>query len=520
MRAGGESRGPHRGAGSLLAFSGEWGWAGLLRIGLALTLAGTVLADPGGPARPLPVLVTVLAVAGALVVLGVAHLTPQLRSSRPAAVGLLAVDAVAVLGALALDPSPHASVHGLVVVVQAEAGVVLGLAEGVLAWLLVTGGYLAAVGAADAPGGPGPPLLAVLLRVGLGLLLCLLGGALSEVLSGEWVRRFADQERELRAAREVAVRYRRLVEGTPNVSYTADAEGRPTYVSPQLEGLLGYAPEEWVADPSLWSRAILPEDRAAVAEDRARARRAGRAFRAEYRLQARDGRILWVREEATLVGRGRSRTWHGILADITDRKRSEERAAFLAYHDALTGLPNRRMLEEVLELALARARRSGLVVAVLYVDLDRFKEVNDELGHGAGDQVLRAVARRMRSRVRDTDVVARLGGDEFVVVLADLPPGPGPGSSAEAQGVAEAVARRVLQAVARPVEVAGRSVRVGASIGVSLYPDVARDARGLLREADEAMYRSKREPERGGVVVACPRRRPAGQPGRPGGGRG
>lgn len=518
MRTGGESPGLPSGVRSLLAFSGEWGWAGLLRLGLALTLAGTALADQGGAARPLPVLAARLAVAGALVVLGVAHLTPQLRSCRPAAIALLVVDAVAVLGTLALDPSPRAYVHGLVVVVQAEAGVILGLARGVLAWLLVTGGYLAAVGAADAPGSPGPPVLAVLLRAGLGLLLCLLGGALSEALSGEWARRLVDQERELRAAREVAARYRRLVEGTPNVSYTTGADGRTTYVSPQLEGLLGYTPEEWVADPSLWARAILPEDRATVAEDWARARRAGRVFRAEYRMQARDGRILWVRDEATLVGRGRSRTWHGILADITDRKRSEERAAFLAYHDALTGLPNRRMLEEVLELALARARRSGLVVAVLYVDLDRFKEVNDGLGHAAGDQVLRTVARRMRSRVRDTDVVARLGGDEFVVVLADLPPGPGSGSTSDAREVAESVARRVRQAVARPVEVAGRSVTVGASVGISLYPQVARDARGLLREADEAMYRSKREPERGGVVVACPR--PSGRPGRAGPRRG
>jgi diguanylate cyclase (GGDEF)-like protein len=139
-----------------------------------------------------------------------------------------------------------------------------------------------------------------------------------------------------------------------------------------------------------------------------------------------------------------------------------------------------------LDLALARAERSNLVVGVLYLDLDGFKGVNDTLGHAAGDVLLRAVANRLRAVARKTDVVARLGGDEFLVLLADLPGG------VDAAAVVRSVAARIVDEVNEPVAVAGDEARVSASVGISLYPWDAADAAALIANADAAMYVSKR----------------------------
>src|SRR2546426_7417305 len=137
------------------------------------------------------------------------------------------------------------------------------------------------------------------------------------------------------------------------------------------------------------------------------------------------------------------------MVDITDRKWGEEQVDFLAYHDRLTALPNRVMFEELLELALARARRADLGVAVLYMDLDNFKLVNDSLGHAAGDELLRELANRLRRAVREADIVARQGGDEFLVLLSDLQREETAGTPA-ADAVADAVSRRIHEALKRP----------------------------------------------------------------------
>jgi diguanylate cyclase (GGDEF)-like protein len=178
------------------------------------------------------------------------------------------------------------------------------------------------------------------------------------------------------------------------------------------------------------------------------------------------------------------------MMDVTERKRAEEQVAYLAYHDRLTGLPNRAMFEELLELDLARARRHHRVVAVLYLDLDNFKLVNDSLGHDAGDELLRQVATRLAQASRDTDLVARLGGDEFMLLLSDLPGGPAdlPG---EARAVAEAVADRIHESLQPPFRLAETEFHVSASIGISLFPLDADGTAALLRNADAAMYRSK-----------------------------
>jgi diguanylate cyclase (GGDEF)-like protein/PAS domain S-box-containing protein len=176
-------------------------------------------------------------------------------------------------------------------------------------------------------------------------------------------------------------------------------------------------------------------------------------------------------------------SFYGIVRDIGERRRGEEQLAYLAYHDALTGLPNRILVEQEIDLALARARRAGGAAALMFVDLDDFKEVNDRLGHAAGDRLLASVAARLRSVLRDSDVLARQGGDEFLVLLGDL--------SDDPVAAAERVGGKLLSALLEPFVVAGTEVRTGASLGVSLYPDDAADTEALLRHADIAMYRAK-----------------------------
>src|SRR5205823_2966716 len=185
----------------------------------------------------------------------------------------------------------------------------------------------------------------------------------------------------------------------------------------------------------------------------------------------------------------------GVMLVITLRKYAEEQLAFLAYHDKLTGLPNRVMFEELLDLSLARAQRNQQGVAVLFMDLDDFKLVNDSLGHAAGDELLRQVADRLREATRDTDLVARQGGDEFLLLLADMDlhgDSPIPDVSEGQRMVAEAVAVRVHDCLRAPFVLDGTEFYVSASIGISMYPHNATDADGLLRNADAALYESKR----------------------------
>jgi diguanylate cyclase (GGDEF)-like protein/PAS domain S-box-containing protein len=172
-------------------------------------------------------------------------------------------------------------------------------------------------------------------------------------------------------------------------------------------------------------------------------------------------------------------------AELRQRERAEESLQFLAFHDALTGLPNRSLFEELLSVAVARARRSQLAVAVVYMDLDNFKLVNDSLGHAAGDGLLIEAAGRMRLTVREADVVARQGGDEFLVLLADLPPD-------SAATAAEQVTKRIEEVLSRPFVSGGIEFYTSASIGISLFPANADDGPTLLRYADAAMYASKR----------------------------
>ena len=180
-------------------------------------------------------------------------------------------------------------------------------------------------------------------------------------------------------------------------------------------------------------------------------------------------------------GRGEPAFYVASFTDISERKEAEERIRLLAYHDVLTGLPNRLLLLDRLEHAMANAQRGHHHLAVMFIDLDRFKNVNDSLGHAAGDELLREVAGRLRACVRDVDTVARLGGDEFVVVLENL----------ETEVDAVSVANKIQLAFGRSIGVHGQTLHVSTSIGIALYPEDGQDAATLMRNADTAMYQAK-----------------------------
>ncbi|HVF07481.1 MAG TPA: EAL domain-containing protein [Actinomycetota bacterium] len=304
---------------------------------------------------------------------------------------------------------------------------------------------------------------------------------------------------------EARSKYGALVEQIPAIVYVdvADDQMTTTYVSPQIYPLLGCTPEEYVSDPDLWARMLHADDREAAIETYLRGRELGQPFVYEYRLVAKDGRVLWFRDSAIVLtdADGRPTLIQGVMLDITERKAAEEQIAYLAYHDKLTGMANRTMFDELLELSLTRARRNGGGVAVISVDIDDFKLVNDSLGHERGDELITALADRLREATRDTDLVARPGGDEFLVLLADLDTSaPVPGGQNGGSITAEAVAMRVQEAMRQPFEVAGTELYLTASQGISVFPEDAHDMTTLLTNAETAMFQSKRMGP-GGFVV-------------------
>jgi len=248
--------------------------------------------------------------------------------------------------------------------------------------------------------------------------------------------------------------------------------------SPPLEAVFGKTYEDLVIDGIHAGEAVPAEYRKDlprwVERVMARHRNPGGG---DLVYQDGDGAWWQVRERQTSEG-----GTVVLKSDISELKRAEERVRHLANHDPLTGLPNRRLLDDRIGQALGMAQRSGQHVGVMLIDLDRFKVINDTQGHEAGDRVLQEVSRRLRTTVRQVDTVARQGGDEFVVILPEL----------RRANDAERVAGKILQQLDRPVMIDGVAVNVGASIGVSVYPGDGAEPEVLLKAADAAMYRAKR----------------------------
>jgi diguanylate cyclase (GGDEF)-like protein/PAS domain S-box-containing protein len=286
-------------------------------------------------------------------------------------------------------------------------------------------------------------------------------------------------------------RYGPLPEGVPSVAYIFEpgVEGRCLYISPSVEGVLGYPRRQWLEDRGLWDRLIHPDDEHRVISNEAECARSGEKLVQEYRLRAADGRDVWIRDEMTVVfdrQTGKDPLFYGIFLDVSDRKRMETELERLALYDPLTGLPNRALFADRLRHVLARRDR-GCATAVYFLDLDRFKRINDSLGHGAGDEVLREVAERLSAVVRPEDTVARFGGDEFSVLCESV------GGVLEAVAIAD----RLQRPLRNPLRSGGAELRLSASIGVALVEaDDNGDGQHLIEDADAAMYRAK---ERGGA---------------------
>ncbi|WP_170942152.1 sensor domain-containing diguanylate cyclase [Noviherbaspirillum denitrificans] len=232
-----------------------------------------------------------------------------------------------------------------------------------------------------------------------------------------------------------------------------------------------------------WTRILHPEDRVRVDAELSVAMTRGTVFSSEFRIFWPDRSVHYIKSVAKVMSAGGTATrMLGVSYDITEQKRIQHELDQLAFYDRLTGLPNRRLLEDRLDQLLAFAQRQHQNIGLLFVDLDRFKPVNDQYGHHVGDWLLQSVASRMQGCVRGSDTVARIGGDEFVVLL------PAIGNLDEAFGVAEKI-RGCLEA---PFSRAGDvRLEISASIGVALYPQHAQTARELMHFADNAMYMAK-----------------------------
>ena len=287
--------------------------------------------------------------------------------------------------------------------------------------------------------------------------------------------RVADRTRELAASEE---RYRLLFERNLAGVYMSTEDGSVIDCNEACAKLFGYpSREEFLRSGRI--DYMHPHERDSIVR---RLRDHGAVTNEEVELRGRGDVAVWALENVrrVLSEDGGPAMLEGILLDISDRKRAEQEIEFKAYHDALTRLPNRGLFLDRLEIALAQARRNETALAVLFLDLDDMKSVNDTFGHAIGDRVLQAVAQRLTDSLRGGDTVARVGGDEFLILLAIREPVD-----------AELVARTILARLAEPLSVDTDELYLTTSIGVALYPADGDDAKELIHHADSAMYRVK-----------------------------
>jgi diguanylate cyclase (GGDEF)-like protein/PAS domain S-box-containing protein len=258
-------------------------------------------------------------------------------------------------------------------------------------------------------------------------------------------------------------------------------DGRYRYVNPKLAAIFGYSPEELLGLESTLDL-VVEEDRPAVRDDISK-RLEEERLTAHYTFRGvrKDGERIDVEAYATATEFEGRPAVLGTLFDITDRKREEARIVEQAHKDPLTNLSNRVRFMERLQRQLAEARRQNRRLAIVYLDLDRFKVINDTWGPGMGDIFLQNLALRLKRRVREVDTVARVGGDEFVILMPDI---------RQTENLST-IAQKLLSAIARPVDVKGKTLEVTASIGIACYPEDGEDPEILLRNADTAMYRAK-----------------------------
>ena len=270
---------------------------------------------------------------------------------------------------------------------------------------------------------------------------------------------------------------RGLLRALPHGVAVLDAGGRFTFVNPACARLFAWSDGAPILGLS-WREVFDPEEAQRLELEAFRPVRAGETWQGEASARRHDGVHVPLEMVIAPLGEGRLAL---SLRDVSGQRRAEERLSTLVYRDPLTGLPNRRLFEDRLAISLAQAHRYRHRLAVIFLDLDRFKEVNDGLGHAAGDELLKAFSARLAESVREGDTVARVAGDEFTLLLPGIH---------YTEDLA-AISRKLVEAVRRPFRLDGQDVRVTVSGGISLYPEDGVDVEALLKKADTAMYRAK-----------------------------
>ncbi|RAI65620.1 diguanylate cyclase [Pseudomonas fluorescens] len=267
-----------------------------------------------------------------------------------------------------------------------------------------------------------------------------------------------------------------------------DVDTDRLYWSEAIFGMFGFKVGEVTPSYTLFCSCVHPDDRLRVRAGELRCLETGENHDEEYRVVWPDGTIRWLRETGNVVKNERDETvkMMGVVRDITEEKSSANYLKHLAHYDPLTGLPNRLVLEERLSEALEQARSSATRVALVFVDLNGFKAINDRYGHAAGDRVLVTTATRLKRILHGTDTVARIGGDEFVVILQDLPQGK------SLQDEARTICQKIFVELSPPVTIGNDQRHIGTSLGVAVFPDHAPSIDRLLHIADLAMYEAKR----------------------------
>ena len=298
-------------------------------------------------------------------------------------------------------------------------------------------------------------------------------------------KEIADRNLAEAALRKSKQDYEALVESIDGIVWEVDVKSFAfTFVSKKAERLLGYPLTEWYETPNAWTKYLHPEDYEATLNFCLTETKACRGHDFEYRMIAADGRIVWLRDIVTVISEnGIPVTIRGVMVDITASKHAEEKIHYMAHHDELTKLPNRVLLKDRITQAIVQAHQRQNQLAVLFIDLDYFKTINDSLGHEVGDQLLQMAAIRLQNCLRKEDSIARLGGDEFVLTIAAL------SDSSDAA----LVAQKALDALNMPFFIGRRELHVSASIGISLYPADGTNVETLMRAADTAMYHAKRQ---------------------------
>ncbi|ANU09545.1 PAS/PAC sensor-containing diguanylate cyclase/phosphodiesterase [Planococcus antarcticus DSM 14505] len=285
-------------------------------------------------------------------------------------------------------------------------------------------------------------------------------------------------EKELQKSQE---KYKLITESAFDVITLINSSGLIEYVSPSNEKILGYPDTAYIGNP--FTTNVHPEDAVGLIETVTSLMDGDKPATIEVRFLHQDGHSIWMEVFPTpVIENGKVNQLLTIARDITERKRLQDKIAKMAFYDHLSGIPNRRTFDDRLQKAIYQATRSGRKVAILMLDGRKFKQINDQFGHDAGDAVIKEMANRLQACVRPIDTAARLGGDEMGVILPEL----------DSLEVAEDTAKRILKSYREPFNFNGFEIKIGAGIGISLYPDDSVNEKQLMKYADMALYEAKK----------------------------